>query len=142
MECLVFSQVKEEIFKKEKIKKLVNLIFGKLKKNGLLSVHLVGEKRIKYLNKVYRGYDLVTDVLSFATEDNVFFKKAERDFGDIFICQKQIIKQARELKINVEEEMFRMMVHGILHLLGHDHLKKEEAKKMFVTQEKLLKELL
>ena len=141
MECLIFSSVKKQIITQTKIKNIIEKVFNKLKKDGTLSVHLVGEKRIRFLNKNYRGFDRVTDVLSFATEDEAFAKKTEQDFGDIFICEKQIIKQAKEYKISIEEEMGRMLVHGVLHLLGYDHLKDSEAKIMFALQEKLLKEI-
>jgi len=142
MECLVFAKLKKQIVRETEIKNLIWKIFKILKKDGTLSIHLVGEKKIKSLNKLYRGFDKVTDVLSFATEDEVFFKKTERDYGDIFICEKQIVRQAKDYKISEKEELVRMLVHGVLHLVGYDHLKEPEAKIMFDLQEKLLKKII
>jgi len=108
-------------------------------KNGDLSVNLVSEKKIRELNKQYRGKDKVTDVLSFSMMEKGRSKsEKESDLGDIFICEKQVKRQAKEYKVSEKEEFKRMLVHGVLHLLGFDHQKTSEAKKMFKLQEDII----
>ncbi|OGH71863.1 MAG: rRNA maturation RNase YbeY [Candidatus Magasanikbacteria bacterium RIFCSPLOWO2_01_FULL_43_20b] len=135
MECLIYNKVKQSALTDAEIKRLAKKIlsqFKSLAKN--LSIQFVGEKKIRGLNKKYRGVDKVTDVLSFGLEG--------RDLGDIFICFSQIKKQAKIYQVEVKEELARMITHGVLHLLGFDHQKKVEERKMFLLQEKLIKKFL
>jgi len=139
MECNVYKEVNgvDE-------KKIKEVVFGTLKKlnrgRGEVSVHVVSKKKIKSLNKKYRKKNRVTDVLSFGTED--LQNKTEQDLGDIFICLEQIKKQAKENKIVWQEELGRMIVHGVMHLLGYDHQNSKDSKAMFRKQEKFVNELL
>ena len=113
------------------------------KTNISLSINFVGEKRIKNINKIYRKKDAVTDVISFANIDNDFIsQKGEVDLGDVFICTKQISRQARENNVSFQEENIRIIIHGLLHLKGYDHVIKKDAEKMFSLQEKLIKKFL
>jgi len=143
MECLVYQSVKKSGIKKEKIKKGIFSLLFFLKKKGDLSVHLVSEKKIKELNNTYRGRDSITDVLSFAAQEGDLgqIEKSE-ELGDIFICVEQVKRQAKECNVLYEEEFFRMLIHGVLHLLGYDHLNKVQADKMFKLQEQFLKKIL
>lgn len=95
-----------------------------------LSVSLVGPRKIKELNRKYRHKDSVTDVLSFPL-------KEEKEMGDIFICSGQVKRQAKKIGISFEEELARMLTHGILHLVGYNH-----EKKHFDLQEKIVRKLL
>lgn len=141
MECTVFSTVKGELLTELKIKKIVFAVLKQSKNDGEVSVHIVGDKKIRDLNKNYRGKDKVTDVISFAVKEGKEVGMGEKDLGDIFICLPQILRQAKENNISAHEEMIRMLVHGVLHILGFDHLKEAEAKKMFGLQEKFVKEM-
>lgn len=108
-------------------------------KNALFSVTLVDEKTIKDINRDYRKIDKVTDVISFAFEDND--KKVYnnvRILGDIFICIPRMQSQAKEYGHSEERELSFLAVHGLLHLLGYDHMEKEEEKIMFSKQEMVL----
>ncbi len=114
------------------------------------SIHLVGEKTIKKLNKKFLGRDKVTDVLSFplvergthsASSGHAWNVEKVSELGDVFLCVPRIKKQAREYGVCFEEEFCRMLTHGVLHLLGFDHQNKKEAKKMFDLQEKIIKKL-
>jgi len=80
--------------------------------------------------------------LSFSTFEGKEIVKDNKDFGDIFICLPRIKKQAKEYKIIIQEEFIRMLVHGILHLLGYDHIKKNQIIQMLSVQEKFVKKLL
>jgi len=105
---------------------------GKIK--GEVEINLVGDKLIRELNKNYRGKDQTTDVLSFAWRE----AGDKENLGQIFISYPQIKRQAKEYGVPVKQEFTRMLAHGVLHLVGFDHLKEKDAKKMFTLQEKIV----
>jgi probable rRNA maturation factor len=74
-----------------------------------------------------------TDVLSFETGTS--WGEVDEELGDIFLCQEYIRAQAHRFHVSPKEEMIRMLVHGILHLLGYTHEKKKDADRMFSLQE-------
>ncbi|MBZ1356304.1 MAG: rRNA maturation RNase YbeY [Candidatus Nealsonbacteria bacterium] len=84
---------------------------------------------IKEINKKYRNKDKVTDVLSFP-ESVKGFKGVSSSLGEIIICPLQLKQQAKEQGVSFKEELARILIHGLLHLLGYDHeiSKKEEIK--------------
>ena len=107
--------------------------------NAIFSVVFVEDEEIHKMNKEYRGVDRITDVISFALEDN---KDIEYDgirvLGDIFICIPQMKRQAIEYGHSEKRELAFLTVHGILHLLGYDHMNEEDEKRMFALQELIL----
>ena len=115
----------------------INLAERVLKSNKkILEIIITNGRQIRKINKKYRGYDRVTDVLSFAWQEE---KKVKSDLlGQIYICYPQIVKQARERHIATAEEFTRMLVHGFMHLLGYDHATKAQEKKMFALQERIV----
>ncbi|MFC1700969.1 rRNA maturation RNase YbeY [Patescibacteria group bacterium] len=127
--------------------------FPKFAKEGKIEISLaiVGNARIKKLNKMYRGKNRVTDVLSFGDKP-AFQYLGIKDFveapdginriGEIIICYPQAKKQAREIKHSLEKEISFLLIHGILHLFGYEHEKDEkDAKKMREMEEKILEQL-
>lgn len=107
--------------------------------NAIFSVVFVDEKEIQEINKEYRNIDKITDVISFAFEDNA--KLVYNDFrvlGDIYICIPRMIEQAKEYGHSEKRELAFLTVHGLLHLLGYDHQTEEEEKEMFALQELVL----
>jgi probable rRNA maturation factor len=102
-----------------------------------LSVHFIGDHKMRSLNRDYRSIDRTTDVLAFAMQEGEVFDKV--DLGDIFISVPQIKRQAKKLGVSFQEELSRMLVHGILHLCGYDHIKKNDYKIMIPLQEKILR---
>jgi probable rRNA maturation factor len=102
-----------------------------------LSIVLVSDPQIKRLNKLYRNKDKPTDVLSFPIGEKV---KGWLILGDIVISVDTARRQAKELGYSLEEELKRLLVHGLVHLLGYDHeLGGEEEKKFFELEEFVLK---
>ncbi len=99
---------------------------------GSVSVIFVGPSRMRQLNKRYRGINRATDVLSFHSEEKGYL-------GDILLCRSYLRKQAQAAAVAYKEELARMTIHGALHLLGYDHMKPRDAKKMFGLQEEYLK---
>lgn len=106
--------------------------------NPIFSITFVTKEEIQNLNKMYRGNDSVTDVISFAFEDNKNFKEEIRVLGDIFICIPRMEEQANAYGHSEKRELSFLVVHGLLHLLGYDHISKEEEKIMFQKQEVIL----
>jgi probable rRNA maturation factor len=104
-----------------------------------LSIVLVSDAQIKRLNKLYRNKDKPTDVLSFPIGEKV---EDWLILGDIVISVDTAKRQAQELGYSLEEELKRLLVHGLVHLLGYDHeLGREEEKKFFELEEFVLKGL-
>jgi len=126
-----------------------------------ISLAVVGDGRMRKLNKIYRGKNRVTDVLSFGNRSVVPYlskafprlKKGEdiefvqpsdgiKRLGEVILCYPQAKKQAKRLGHSLEKELTTLFVHGILHLLGYDHEKSDqEAKKMGEIEKKILKGL-
>lgn len=108
-------------------------------KNAIFSVVFVDDEEIHKMNREYRGVDRVTDVISFALEDNEDIVYNDlRMLGDIFICIPQMKRQATEYGHSEKRELAFLAVHGILHLLGYDHMNEEDEHVMFALQELIL----
>ena len=97
-----------------------------------VSCVLVDDERIHEINREYRHIDRSTDVISFAMEG------MPRTLGDIFISVDHAKKQAEEYGHSLRREMCFLFTHGILHLLGYDHMTDEQEKEMFGLQDKIL----
>lgn len=107
--------------------------------NAIFSIIFVGDEEIHQINKEYRKVDRITDVISFAFEDNEDFMYNDiRMLGDIYICIPQMKRQALEYGHSEKRELSFLAVHGLLHLLGYDHMEKEDKKVMFDLQELIL----
>lgn len=104
------------------------------------SIIIVDNNKIHEINKEYRGIDRPTDVISFALEEDEDYEVKERLLGDIFISIDKVYEQAKEYNHSVKRELFFLVTHGFLHLLGYDHMKKEDEEIMFPLQEKILNE--
>lgn len=107
--------------------------------NAIFSVVFISDEEIHEMNREYRGVDRVTDVISFAFEDNNDLVYNDiRMLGDIFICIPQMKRQAEEYGHSEKRELAFLAIHGILHLLGYDHMNEEDEKVMFALQELIL----
>ena len=103
-----------------------------------VSVAFVSPKEMRRFNRLYRGVDAVTDVLSF---NYTTYKKVEpaEYLGEILLNYEQIVKQARALKHGIRYEAAYLMAHGLLHLLGFDHEKSAvQAARMLALEQALL----
>ena len=108
-------------------------------KDAYLSVVFVDNEEIRDINKTYRNIDKVTDVISFALEDNDEEIIGERILGDIFISIPRMKEQARVYGHSEKRELSFLCCHGLLHLLGYDHVNnKEEERIMFDLQDEIL----
>lgn len=99
---------------------------------------MTDDSEIHQLNREYRGVDRPTDVLSFSQQEGGFPSVAPDLLGDVVISVDAAKKQAGEQGHSLEEELFILLAHGILHLLGYDH---ETSRKDRAFTEKKIKEL-
>ncbi|WP_041402589.1 rRNA maturation RNase YbeY [Salinispira pacifica] len=113
-----------------------------------LSVVLCDDEYIRQLNREYRGKDSATDVLSFPQDDsNSEGGNPEADggepfyAGDIVISLNTLAENARYFSVNEEEELKRLLIHGILHLAGWDHSDNSPEQEMLQLQERILQGL-
>jgi probable rRNA maturation factor len=95
-----------------------------------LTVIFTNSAHLRRLNRRYRGRDRVTDVISFAMTEGVDSRYNAKELGDVFISLPRARRQAKEYHATAEEEIRRLTVHGVLHLLGYDHVKPGQAPKM------------
>jgi len=136
----IFNETKTELKELESLNGLIDYAIESEKvKNVIFNVIIVDSEKIQELNKTYRGIDRVTDVISFALEDNEDITYQDfRLLGDIYICIDKIYSQAEEYGHSVLRELSFLTIHGFLHLLGYDHMVEEDEKVMFKRQEEIL----
>jgi len=109
--------------------------------NAIFSIVFVDDEEIHRINREYRNVDRITDVISFAFEDSKDLEYNDfRMLGDIYICIPQMKRQAESYGHSEKRELSFLTVHGLLHLLGYDHMEVEDEKKMFALQELILDE--
>lgn len=133
-------RVLDKCFEEENLKNL----------NLYITITLTTPDRIRSLNKEYRNIDKATDVLSFPmfekNEIDEIVKNRQKQvvketLGDIIISVEKVQEQAIEYGHSFERELSYMLVHGFYHLMGYDHIKEEDKKKMRPKEEKILDEL-
>lgn len=115
-----------------------------------VDINFVSEKEIQRLNREFRNIDKITDVLSFPSfdikagekliisDDDIFAGVDDViHFGDMAICLKQTKRQAKEYGVKTEQEIKKLVIHSMLHLMGYDHIKDEDYEVMKIQEEKL-----
>lgn len=120
---------------------VIDFTLKKMESNGLLNIILINDDVMHSMNKLYRGIDRTTDVLSFAFNDNKRIDTEINMLGDIYISIPKMKSQAIEYGHSEKRELSFLVVHGILHLLGYDHMKKSDEEIMFGLQKEILDEL-
>jgi len=115
------------------LKRSTKVILDRLKTNDWdIHILLVGDKRIRHYNQRYLKHDCVTDVISFPIQESGVL-------GDVLISVPQANRQAREQGHSLKKELMILIIHGVLHILGYDHQRKSDAKKMWRKTNSLLK---
>lgn len=109
--------------------------------NSIFDIIFISDEEMHKLNKEYRGIDRTTDVLSFALNDNKHIDAILNSLGDIFISIPKMISQAESYGHSEKRELSFLTLHGILHLLGYDHMNESDEKIMFGLQKEILNEL-
>jgi len=137
----IFNQTNEEIKELETVEKV---LYSAMEKENLIDTSfnliIVDNSYIHNLNKEYRGIDRETDVITFALEDEdtLIIGDNERILGDIYISIDKARSQAKEYNHSFLRELSFLAVHGFYHLLGYDHMTKEDEEVMFRKQEEVL----
>lgn len=130
---------------KKIISKASNNVFDELNqfkdKNYEISFMMVDNKYIKELNANYRSKDSATNVLSFPMIDKNSLKH-ENILGDVVISIDKILSESKDLKIGVDEYLAKISIHGILHLLGYDHVSDNDYEVMNRLEEKIIKKII
>lgn len=128
--------------------KIAALAFEELKRDSLyeIDVSLVDNETIQAINKEYRSIDKVTDVISFAYEadapDGLTIEEGfEPLLGEIIISLPRALEQAKEIGNTPGRELSFLFVHGLLHLLGYDHIEEKDRAEMFKLQDRILDKL-
>lgn len=109
-----------------------------------LTIRVVDKEEIQFLNKTYRHIDKTTNVLSFPYEDFPFNAPAEIQLpllGDLVICHDIVVKEAQQQNKTTEAHWAHMVIHGVLHLKGYDHIEDDEAQIMEALEVSVLKKL-
>ena len=106
-----------------------------------LNLNFVSQEEMKVLNKTYRNQDKSTNVLSFELPKNFPTGDKKTLIGEIALCEEIIEQEAKKYKKIFENRLKHMIIHGLLHLIGFDHIKKEEENKMESIEKKIMKSI-
>ena len=118
-------EIKYSLKEKRRIKEWLNLVaFEEGNKIQNLNFLIVGDKRMIHFNKTYLNHDYSTDIITFDNSEN---KKIS---GDIVISIERVKENSKKYKVKLEDELRRVMAHGLLHLLGYDDKNEKEKKRI------------
>lgn len=136
----IFNNTDSDVLELETLNNYVKYLVKKLElEKSEFNIIIVNNKRIHEINLEYRGVDRETDVISFALEDNMDVKYQDfRLLGDIYISIDKCYEQASEYGHSRIREICFLATHGLLHLLGYDHMNPDDEKEMFSLQNELL----
>ncbi len=136
----IINETEEKIGELDYLNNYISYVVKKEKlENCVFNIIFVSNEKIHEINFNYRGVDKVTDVISFALEDaNDVKEPGMRILGDIYIAINVAYNQAEIYGHSNIREICFLATHGILHLLGYDHMEEEEEKIMFTKQKELL----
>lgn len=128
----VFIDSEKKYLPEKKIYSVVTAtLVGEGKKNALINIILTSDKRITELNKKFLKHDYATDVLSFELD-------VEPLMGEVYISVDTALRQAKEYKVSLLNELQRLAIHGTLHLLGYNDTNKSDREKMKELENKYL----
>lgn len=136
----IFNNTEKEIEEIKKLKVYMTFVVNNLElENAIFNIIFVSNEEIHEINREYRHTDRVTDVISFALEDVKDIDYNDfRLLGDIYIAIDVAYEQAVSYCHSREREVCFLATHGLLHLLGYDHMEEDEEKEMFAKQDELL----
>ena len=122
------------------LKEVGEIVFCEREKtNKKINVKIVCNTEMQELNKTFRNKDKNTNVLAFVNDDES--KEQTQEFGDIAICYPYLEKEAALQGKSINDHISHMLIHGILHIFGHDHTKTTQRKDMEKEEIRILKKL-
>ncbi len=137
---------KVNLFLTKSIKKILSSIFPSRTMAFEISILLTGKKNMKNLNKKFRKINKDTDVLSFPAEEKNFFKKNLKlkknvYLGDIALSYQYIESIIKKQNISFDDYFKKMLIHGVLHLIGYEHDSFKKYKKMNLLEQKIIRNI-
>ena len=128
------------------IKKILSSIFPSRAMAFEISILLTGKKNMKNLNKKFRKINKDTDVLSFPAEEKNFFKKDLKlkkkiYLGDIALSYQYIEEIVKKQNISFDDYFKKILIHGVLHLIGYEHDSLKKYKKMNLLEQKIIRSI-
>jgi probable rRNA maturation factor len=142
MNLVIANRQRTKKINTQLLKKIVGALFAELKiAEAELGINLVGAREMTLLNETFLQHEGATDVITF---DHAEKRKAESGkrknlHGELFVCVDVAVAQAKEFKTNWQSETIRYIVHGVLHLCGHDDLKPDLRRKMKREENRLMR---
>lgn len=136
----VINDTEREVLELDVLNDYVKYLVNKLELEKCeFNIIIVDNEKIHQINREYRDIDRETDVISFALEDNMDIEYQDfRLLGDIYISIDKCYEQALEYGHSRVREICFLATHGVLHLLGYDHMESDDEVEMFKLQDELL----
>lgn len=134
----IFNETNETIDIKDIETLLNNTVKFLSIEEAIFNVIIVDDEKIHEINREYRNVDRPTDVISFALEDDKTMTSEVRVLGDIYVSIDTARRQAYEYYNTEKEELRFLIIHGLLHLLGYDHMNESDEKEMMSLEEEVL----
>ena len=137
---ITFEGVNTEGFSSYDLENWFRLTIDEIRTSeGSVSLKFLGKEEMQSMNKKFRSTDHPTNVLAFPIDNRL---ELETDsLGDIAICHEVVIKEAKEQNKKVSDHMAHIFIHGVLHLLGHDHHQEVQAETMENLERKILSKI-
>ena len=123
------------------VEEVLKTVEYKFTKNHQLNLSFVSSEEMKLLNKTYRNEDKPTNVLSFEMPENFPVGDEKTLIGEIALCEEIIYEESKKYKKIFENRLKHMIIHGLLHLIGFDHVNKYEGNKMESVEKKIMKSI-
>lgn len=132
----------DEFVKEEEVKDYIYEVLNdefESEKPVYISVALIDNEEIQRINRDFRGKDQPTDVISFAYHETEDYMIGPYDtLGDIVISLERVEAQSKDYNHSFRREFFYVLTHGLLHLLGYDHIEEDDKKEMRIREEEIL----
>ena len=151
MNIEITERVKSNFSQKE-IVKIVKLVIkaAEFKQRADLGIVISSSQEMKKLNQLYRHKNKSAAVLSFSylkskppkKEVLVVPRNESKFLGEVFLCPSEIVQQAKKYSLTYYQEFARLLIHGLLHLLGYTHQTKAAEKRMRAREEKVISKVL
>ena len=137
---ITFEGVNTEAFSSYDLENWFRLTIDEMRTSeGSVSIKFLGKEEMQSMNKKFRSKDYPTNVLAFPIDNRL---ESETDsLGDIAICHEVVLKEAKEQNKKVSDHMAHIFIHGVLHLLGHDHHQEVQAETMENLERKILSKI-
>ncbi len=121
------------------VRKAVRVVLESEQRSAVISVTFLGARTMRRLNRQHKKHDVPTDVLAFALA-----MPDGRLAGDVYVCRAVAERQARDAAVSLRQELVRLVVHGVLHVLGHEHPdgRGRESSAMWRRQERYVRRVL